>query len=266
VIHFLSREGRDALHAIVRDRALLAFDFDGTLAPIVEDPRDAQMRDHTRALLRAASMLFPCAVVSGRARADVLARLGNARVPAVVGNHGAEWGDAAPRLVRERVAAWAAALRETIDEEGVEIEDKGLTVAVHYRRARSPEAARRRIVQVAALLPGVRVFGGHAVVNLAPVGAPTKADAIEAFSLEFPPAPLAYFGDDETDEDAFRSHVVTYAVRIGPSETSAARYHLETQAEIDTLLWTLVSERARVAGAGDGWLELDPARIHGGGE
>jgi trehalose 6-phosphate phosphatase len=266
MIHLLSPEGREAVGRIARERALLAFDFDGTLAPLVDDPREAWMRAHTRALLRAVATLFPCAVISGRARADVLARLGDAHLRAVIGNHGAERGDARPRVGRARAAAWAAALRDALhDEEGVEVEDKGLTVAVHYRRARWPEAARKRIVQLAALLPGVRLFGGHDVVNLAPVGAPTKADAIEAFSIEFPPAPLAFFGDDETDEDAFRSHVVTFAVRIGPSETSAARYHLEHQAEIDAVLWAIVSERARVSGLGDGWQELDPARNPGGG-
>jgi trehalose 6-phosphate phosphatase len=251
---------------MTRDGSLLAFDFDGTLAPLVDDPRDARMRAHTRALLRAAAMLFPCAVISGRARADVLARLGDAPLRAVIGNHGAERGDAPPCVVRARVAEWAAALRDALDEEGVEIEDKGLTVAVHYRRARSPDTARRRIVLLAAQLPGARVFGGHSVVNLAPVGAPTKADAIEAFSLQFPAAPLVYVGDDETDEDAFRSHVVTFAVRVGRSEASAARYHLEHQGEIDALLWAIISERARKSGLGEGWQELDPARISRGGE
>jgi trehalose 6-phosphate phosphatase len=199
-------------------------------------------------------------------RADVLARLGNVRIHTVVGNHGAEWGRGAPPGVTARVAAWAAALREAVDDEGVEIEEKGLSVAVHYRRARSPDAARRRILKLAALLPGARVFGGHAVVNLTPVGGPTKADALEGFSLQLSPAPLMYLGDDETDEDAFRSPVVTYGVRVGRSEASAARYHLEHQGEIDAVLWGLVSERVRLAGLGDEWLALDPARNAGGDE
>ena len=53
----------------------MAFDFDGTLAPILDDPRAAVMSDHTRALLRVVAMSFPSAVVSGRARADVAERV-----------------------------------------------------------------------------------------------------------------------------------------------------------------------------------------------
>jgi trehalose 6-phosphate phosphatase len=264
VIHLLSDEGLAVLRGLAHRRALLAFDFDGTLAPIVAERAQARMRERTRALLRAAADLFPCAIISGRSRADLAARL--AGVPAVelVGNHGAEREDVAPSpAARAQVRAWASALGEAADG-GVEVEDKGLSVAVHYRRAAVPEEARRRIMRLVSLLPGARAFGGHCVVNVVPATAPTKADAVERFAGHHLPWPVLYVGDEETDEDAFGSRAVTHPVRVGRSERTAARYFLEDQAEIDTLLWSLVSERARAAGLGGGWQDLDPGRNVGG--
>ncbi len=95
-IPVLSPAAAPAIAAAARARALLALDFDGTLAPIVADRREARMRDATRALLRAAAVLYPCAVVSGRARADVAARVADAPLLAVVGSHGAEPGPGGP--------------------------------------------------------------------------------------------------------------------------------------------------------------------------
>jgi trehalose 6-phosphate phosphatase len=265
-MHLLSAEGREVLRTLAQ-RALLAFDFDGTLAPIVEDPAEASLGPRTRALLAAAARLFPCAVVSGRSRSDLATRVAGIVGLELVGNHGAEREDGAlPPFVRAQVRAWAGALRDVAGCEGVAVEDKGYSVAVHYRRARSPAEARRRILALAAALPGARVFGGHSVVNLAPAGAPTKADAIERFASRYPPWPVLFVGDDVTDEDGFRSPAVTHPVRVGRPDLTAARYHLASQREVDDLLWCLVSERARAAGLGGEWQKLDPALEHGGVE
>jgi trehalose 6-phosphate phosphatase len=257
-MHLLSAEGKEVLRSLAQ-RAVLAFDFDGTLAPIVDDPARARIGERTRALLAAAARLFPCAVISGRSRADLAARLAGIPGLELAGNHGAEAeGGSPPAALRAQVRAWAGALRDVAGCEGVQVEDKGYSIAVHYRRARSPDEARRRILGLAAALPGARVFGGHAVVNLAPRGAPTKADAIERFAAGFPPWPVLFVGDDETDEDAFRSAVVTHPVRVGRSDRTAARYHLADQGEVDGLVWCLVSERARATGLNETWQKLDP--------
>jgi trehalose 6-phosphate phosphatase len=266
VIHLLSGEGLAVLRGLARQRALLAFDFDGTLAPIVTERAQARMGERTRALLRAAADLFPCAIISGRSRADLAGRVDGIRLE-LAGNHGAERDGAPPSPpARAQVRAWAGALRDGTCGEGVEVEDKGLSVAVHYRRAPSPEAARRRVLHLVSLLPGARAFGGHCVVNVVPASAPTKADAVERFAARYPPWPVLYVGDDETDEDAFAARVVTHPVRVGRPERTAARFFLEDQAEVDVVLWSLVSERARAAGLGGGWQDLDPGRNVGGAE
>ncbi|HKU43339.1 MAG TPA: trehalose-phosphatase, partial [Polyangiales bacterium] len=69
--HVLSRENREVLAQLARTRVLLAFDYDGTLAPIVAQRDRAHMRARTRRLLARVCALYPCAVISGRSRLDV---------------------------------------------------------------------------------------------------------------------------------------------------------------------------------------------------
>jgi trehalose 6-phosphate phosphatase len=252
----LSDEARGTLEALARERALLVFDFDGTLAPIVDRPADAVMRESTRTLLRVTSLLYPCAVVSGRSRFDLAPRLEGIPLLAFVGNHGAEAGfgpvDRSPRPV---VAEWVEELRVRLgDLPGVEIEDKGLSIAIHYRRAPDPEAAGRLVRAAADALEGVRVFGGHAVVNVAPSDALDKGGAVGEILHRIGWRQAAYVGDDVTDEDAFTAEGVTVSVRVGRAERSAARWFLEAQAEIDGLLRALVAARQRVDGRGE-WID-----------
>jgi trehalose 6-phosphate phosphatase len=170
----------------------------------------------------------------------VAKRLSGVPLRAIVGNHGAEPADIdIPSATRARVHAWAAALRARIEDPGVEVEEKGLSVSVHVRRAAEPSRAQARFARLAAALPGARVFGGHLVVNVVPEGAPTKADAVESFAAAFGGAPVLYVGDDATDEDAFRSPSVTWSVRVGRAAFSAAQFFVEDQEQVDILLQKL---------------------------
>ena len=119
---------------------LLAFDYDGTLAPLVSAPSRATMRESTRRLLRRASRLYPCVVISGRARGDALGRLRGIEICRVVGNHGAEPSPGA-KAMRRRVQQWLPVLKARLAQrQGVIVEDKGFSVAVHYRQARRRNA------------------------------------------------------------------------------------------------------------------------------
>ena len=245
MIRILSGEGLVAIHEAAARRALLVFDFDGTLAPIVPDRGTARMRDATCVLLRAVALAYPTAIVSGRERADVALRVARVPLVAIVGNHGAE---ATTRPIdarlRGRVQAWAAALLEALsDLAGIELEDKGLTLAVHYRRSPDTGEARRRILLAAAALPRARVFGGHAVVNVCPAEEPTKGEAVEDLVGRLRAPGAVYVGDDVTDEDAFASPAVSLSIRVGRSEESAARYFLDGQDDVDALLRALMTAR-----------------------
>jgi len=249
----LSDDGRGALDGLARERALLVFDFDGTLAPIVDRPADAAMPEPTRALLRVASLLYPCAVVSGRSRADLARRVEGVPLLAVVGNHGAEPGfgpvDRSPHVV---VTAWGRSLRAALaDVPGIEIEDKGLSIAIHYRRAAHRDDARRRVMAAVEALPGGRMFGGHAVVNVAPADAPDKGDAVAEILHRIGWRSALYVGDDVTDEDAFVADGVSVSVRVGRTDASAAGWCLPAQADVDALLAALIAARRRVDGRSD---------------
>jgi trehalose 6-phosphate phosphatase len=245
----LSAEAGPVLDRVARERMLLAFDFDGTLAPLVDDRDAARMRDSTRVLLEEVARCYPCAVVSGRARPDVARRVDGVPLAAIVGNHGGEAGDGPvdPSL-RKAVAGWAEAARAALREvEGVEVEDKGLSLAIHYRRARSPRDAERAVTAAAGGLAGARVFRGHAVVNVVPPDLQDKGMAVAAAAARAASGRALYVGDDTTDEDAFRSEVVAVGVRVGRAPGSAARWYLASQAEVDGLLRALLAARQRLA-------------------
>jgi trehalose 6-phosphate phosphatase len=242
--HLLSRASRSTLALLASKQTLCAFDFDGTLSPIVEYPSQARMRDSTRRFLVRLVALYPCVIVSGRARSDLLARMSGVKVARVIGNHGAET-DSSKRKSRRCLKEWKAALELEIGQlPGLWVEDKGLSLAVHYRQATRKAEARRRILKVARSLEQVRVFGGKQVVNLAPAGAPHKGEALAVERDRLRCDWVLYVGDDQNDEDAFRLDGNVVSVRIGRSRRSHADYYLRTQAEIDNLLELLCRLRS----------------------
>ncbi len=251
--NILSGEGRTVLDSVARERTLLAFDFDGTLAPLCEDPAAARMRDSTRTLLRLVSLLYPCAVISGRSRADVAPRLEGIPLVAIVGNHGAEAGSGpVDRSVRNVVATWREAARSRLrDVDGVDVEDKGLSLAIHYRRAPSPASAEEAVNGAVKTLAGACVFPGHAVVTVVPPDRHDKGLALSCVLSRIGRKRALYVGDDTTDEDAFRSEAVEVAVRVGASALSAAGYFVPPQADVDDLLRALVRARRRLDGLDD---------------
>jgi trehalose 6-phosphate phosphatase len=237
-----SRNVRE-LTRLARGRTLLAFDFDGTLAPIEGNRDVARMRGSTARLLERVCTVYTCAVVSGRRRDDVAGRLGRAAVRFVVGEHGADDGTSEVRGHRE-IAAVLSRLRRTLGGwDGIEIEVKRASLAIHYRHAADPAAARRAIDAVLAHRPpGVRLVPGKRVVNVVSEGAPHKGDAIRRLLRNERAERALYVGDDDTDEDVFRlqTPVPVLTVRVGRAVRSAADYFLRDQREIDVLLKNLM--------------------------
>ncbi|HUG39598.1 MAG TPA: trehalose-phosphatase [Longimicrobiales bacterium] len=196
---------------------LIALDFDGTLSPIVPRPGDAALLDGLEAPLRrlAGRTDSVVAIVSGRGLDDVRARV---RLDGVyfAGNHGFEIegpgldrvheaARAARPALEEAAAALTAALR---DEPGAEVEDKGWTLTVHYRRAER-EGAEPRVRDAVARLgrrPGLRVTEGKKVLEIRP-DVDWDKGAATRFLLdvlgEGGEMPAIFIGDDRTDEDAF---------------------------------------------------------------
>jgi trehalose 6-phosphate phosphatase len=166
---------------------------------------------------------------------------------AVVGEHGADAGDqSTPPAVLRTVERWASDLLADLGgHPGIAIEVKRWSLAIHYRAAPDPGRAAALVRAAAARLPAARVFGGAAVVNVVPAGAPDKGTAVATLARSVGARSVLYVGDDDTDEDAFRSPAVTVAVRVGRTPLSSARWVLDEQREMDLLLGALVRARSR---------------------
>lgn len=240
----LTEPYRSRLGRVAGPLALLAFDFDGTLAPIVAQPERAAMRESTRVRLAELARVRTVAIISGRALADIQPRLAGVRAAAIVGNHGIE---PSPQMTAARamVARWLPLLtRDVGGLPGVVIENKGQSIAVHYRHAEPGDDALAAIrASVACLGPGVRCVEGIEVLNLIPVGAPNKGDALQRLRRESGAATVLFVGDEETDEDAFATldNDASIGIRVGMTEDSRARYFVPSQDDIEALLDLLLA-------------------------
>ncbi|MBZ0274244.1 trehalose-phosphatase [bacterium] len=238
---------REVLDRLTDARALFVFDFDGTLAPIVEHRDDAMMRDSTRELMRRLSEIAPCAIITGRSRADILPRLAGVRLVRIIGNHGAESDDRDPKLDRigETVGAWADRLSfELGGVPGVSVENKGLSISLHFRAASDQAEAERRVREAASKIAGALITGGKCVVNLTPPDAPHKGDALRRVRDEIGASVVFFLGDDVTDESIFAlpdEDIVS--VRVGADPDSRAPFFIRDQDEVDRLLAKLVRLR-----------------------
>ncbi len=240
----LAPESDATLRDFSRSRVLLAFDFDGVLASIVSTPGRARLRAGTRRLLTQVAGRYPCIVLSGRRLDDLVPRLAGVPLRQVIGNFGHE---PAPRGRRPppEVRAWLVALEARLGHEpGVRLEDKGYSLAVHYRHAPDPARARRLVRAAVARLPEARVMDGTLAMTLLPAAGPDKGVALQAARQRLRCDRALYIGDDGTDEDALTSAPAgrLLSIRVGSGPTQA-RFRLHSQRDIDRLLRRLLALR-----------------------
>jgi trehalose 6-phosphate phosphatase len=243
--------------SLIRNRGPLALflDLDGVLAPIEPRPEDVGPDRRRTRLLDALVMALGgrVAVLSGRALADV-DRILEGRVIPVAGVHGLERRSANGRVERQGAEADVARAVEALTRflgagvaDGVEIENKGVGVAVHYRNAPERAADVRHATALLARDHGLHLQPGHMVVELKG-GDVDKGKALDAFLAEppFHGARPVMIGDDRTDEAAFRAAETAggFGILVAPRWVSAARYGLaDTRAVTDWL--TQLAEAAR---------------------
>jgi trehalose 6-phosphate phosphatase len=208
------QQGLDALFAHPR-HALIATDFDGTLAPVVPSPQDARPYPGTvPALAAIAAAAGTVAVITGRPAAEAVGLGGLDAVPGIVvlGHYGWQrWQDgavsspAAPPGVAAARAALPGLLAGAGAPDGTWIEDKGHALAVHVRRAADPQAALRALRgplgELAARL-GLEAEPGRLVIALRPPGA-DKGTALAGLARERGAGSVLFCGDDLGDLPAF---------------------------------------------------------------
>ncbi|MDQ4142383.1 MAG: trehalose-phosphatase [Actinomycetota bacterium] len=187
-------------------------DFDGTLSEIVDDPAAARpVEGADEVLSDLGSRLKLVAVVSGRSAHQLVDWLGPDAE--IWGLHGAERSidgrvevaeQAQPFVARMAVVAEQA--RAQLAHLGVEVENKGAMLGLHYRRASDPGTAGSRVSEAATALArdhDLAVGHGRMVVELRPPIAFSKADVVLRRSRESDLKAAAFVGDDVVDLPAF---------------------------------------------------------------
>ena len=230
-------EGAAALAAITGDpgRALIALDFDGTLAPIVSEPSAARPQPGAlSALQRLATAVGTLAIVTGRPASVAVELGGFAGVPGliVIGHHGWERWEGGeltspppPPEVAQARGQLPGALAEAGAPDGTWVEDKSHALVVHTRRTADPEAALALLAGPLADFAdqtGLDSKPGRLVVELRARGV-DKGTAITTLAAERDPAAVLFAGDDLGDIPAFEAvHALRDTGRAGVAVCSAS--------------------------------------------
>jgi trehalose 6-phosphate phosphatase len=219
------------------------FDIDGTLVDLGDDPGGVRLDRDLRALIEALHVAAGGAValISGRAIPDIDAMMEGVRLPAA-GQHGTERRDAAGRVTHHAVPTaqldWAhdQLAVATAKHPGLLLQHKGLTLALHYRRA--PQLAGYAHRMVRSLLPRLGkdycIQRGKRIVELKPAGK-DKGAAVLEFMAEAPfrDRTAVFLGDDLTDEYGFATvnRLKGHSIKVGAGRT-AARFRLRNVAAV----------------------------------
>jgi trehalose-phosphatase len=223
--------------------ALVGFDVDGVLSPIVEHADDARLTSGTLDALVALSARSEVAILSGRSLESLDRLFGFPAELHVIGSHGLEDRDAGPieldddeRYTFEQLEILGTKAVEAAGS-GAWLEYKPASVVVHTRSADPAPAAAAvdALTRLAGMIDGAQIKAGQEVVELLARTA-SKGTALLALAERLDRAPIVYLGDDVTDEDAFRLMAADdLSVRVGPGET-AARFRLDGPDEVGEFL------------------------------
>ncbi len=242
-------EGWASIHASLEtaERVLLMLDFDGTLAPIVARPSAARVSAGTARTLHALRdrKRIELAVISGRGASDVSSLVGLTGIH-YFGSHGRERMrpgcteiETDPRGRTAIAAACRILARELAGIGGFHIENKGVAAAAHYRNVdrRHHGAVRRSVREAVRTVGDLHASPGKMVYDITPLDGVDKGLAATRLVGEIGGLPF-YFGDDTTDESAFRAlppSAVT--VFVGPcGAKSAARFWVTDPEEVGCAL------------------------------
>lgn len=231
-------------------RCALFLDLDGTLAELAARPDDVVPLQERTGLLRGLveTMNGRVAVLTGRALSEADRILEGAVVP-VAAVHGlvrrVSQGTVVSVLPSAKLPQAKAALDAlAADHHGLLVEDKGASVALHYRQAPEAGPAVRSAAEQLARICGLVLQEGAMVSELRTAG-PNKGDSLKAFMACAPfigSTPVA-IGDDLTDEDAFAAAEALggYGILVGALRPTRARFRLGSVTEV--LAW--LKPRAR---------------------
>lgn len=233
-------------------RLLLILDYDGTLSPIVPDPKKATVSAEIKTLLEELSTVTPVAVISGRDRLDVEEKVG-LRTLIYAGSHGLDMAGPEGLEIPQKVSAEVLlALKEAADNlnrklahvKGSLVESKKYAIAVHFRNVADEEIAvvKKAVLEELKLHKSLKKGTGKKILELKPAIDWHKGRAIdwlfEALEMTKENAIPLFVGDDITDEDGFES-ISEYGIGVlvgTHGEKTAASFSLEDTGEVGIFL------------------------------
>ena len=247
------------------ERLLVALDFDGTLAPLVDRPEDARATPRSRAAIERLAVADDTrvAIVSGRALASLDDVASPPEGTLLSGSHGVELqldGEGVTIDLRDSELAKLKRLSDLLEEvaateEGAWIERKPAGLALHTRRLSSSagtalqHAARQRVERE---IKDITVRSGKSVLEFA-VRASDKGESLTRLRQHVAATALIYVGDDVTDEDAFAAlDAEDISVKVGQGK-SIATYRVRSTEDVAELLERLADARDAAREAASSW-------------
>lgn len=193
----------------------LITDIDGTVSGIAPSPQEAEVHPECKAhLSRLVGRLPLVAAISGRPAAEAQRMVGVAGM-VYIGNHGLErWRNGVTEYIegaevyREKLAAARKELEDSLSVDGLYMEDKGVSLSIHYRNCPDRQQARGSILQrieESRSAGGFKVVEGKMVVELRPPVEADKGSAVRGLISDYGLRGGLYLGDDASDIDAFRA-------------------------------------------------------------
>ena len=247
----------DEIVRLMQQKTVLCLDYDGTLSPIVPNPKDAVLGDAMRQQLEAVAQLIPVAIVSGRGLPFIREQVALDEVY-YAGSHGFEivGPDGFQHELPE--AQDALSLLDQTEQQlqqqlsavaGAEVERKKYGIAVHYRRVAEAEHAtvKQAVKRLDQQESALKLGKGKMVLELRPNIDWHKGKAIHFIADHITAsggAPyIVYIGDDITDEDAFQSIKHGAGILVGShAEDSAADYRLKDVEAVQRFLQQLTEK------------------------
>ncbi len=246
------------------ERPGLVLDFDGTLSEIIPVGDHAVIHPRNASALRRASEKFPLvAVLSGRRVDEVVDRVD---IPHVVyiGNHGSEYiADgvysvaAGAVLKADAIASTLDHLKRAVSVAGLYYQDKRFSASAHFRNAADPDKARRQLEAALVSAPNmdeIESSWGRMILDLRPISALNKGDAVTALVSDHSLDAVMFVGDDTTDLDAMRAlssltSIAAVSVAVLSDETpppliAAADFTVRSVEEVADLLDLMAKTRA----------------------
>ena len=255
--HLFSNRSNAFLRIQNSPRVFLFFDYDGTLTPIVSTPEEAKFPRRIKNLINKLKNhpKFTIAIISGRSLKNIKKMV---RLKGIIyaGNHGLEIEGKGIKFVKPVIAHALRALMKEISVslhralnniKGARIEDKGVTLSVHYRLVKPKEAPLvknrfKRIVAPFVRSKKVRLSSGKKVLEVRPEVDWNKGTAVLMLLKGKKKTLPLYLGDDVTDIDGFRAvKGKGISIFVGSPKTSiTADYFLKNPKDVERFIEKLL--------------------------